>query len=92
MICYDMLCCFKKQNSYITVVLIIDSKDVKWEYFKKTSTTSDVLDYVKGTFQVSKAKLISVNEIQVHNQCGILGDYLKKQTDTYLTLKIHTYK
>lgn len=87
-----MLNCFKKQNLYLTIVLIIDSKDVKWVYFKKTSTMSDILDNVKETFQVSKAKLISVNEIPVHNQCGILSDYLKKQTDTHLTMKIHTYK
>ncbi len=92
MICYDLVNCFRTKKKYITTVLIVDCKDVEWVYFDKTSTTTDVINYIKQKFDVDKAIIVSINEIPVHNRFGVLSYYLKTKKDLHLTIKIITYR
>lgn len=92
MVCYDITKCFCKTKKYITAVLIVDCKDVEWAYFDKAATTSDVINYIKEKFDVDKAIIVSINEIPLHNQFGVLSYYLKNPNDLHLTMKIYTYQ
>ena len=79
-----------KENTIITVVIIVDCTNVVWVDFTYDKSTRDIIKYVKKKYNVTFAEIYLINEISFYNEHELLCHFIEDDEVPCLTIKVST--